>query len=72
MLSAWRLSPGQGIAFLGGFFGTLVLGLSLFIILSATARRLDPRILRILGAFAFCALLAFALYQIVTGVLALT
>ncbi|MBN2125216.1 MAG: hypothetical protein JW821_13035, partial [Deltaproteobacteria bacterium] len=72
VLSAWRASPGQGIAFLGGFFGTLVLGLSLFIILSATARKFDPRILRTLGAVAFCALLAFALYQIVIGLLALT
>jgi len=68
VLSGWRQSPVLGVSFLVGFFGTFVLGLSLLIIVFASAGRLDPRVTRVLSGIAFVALAAFGLYQIGSGV----
>jgi threonine/homoserine/homoserine lactone efflux protein len=71
VLSGWRASPGLGVSFLAGFFGTFLCGLGVLIILFATAGRLDPRLNRVLSTIAFGALIAFGLYQIATGTVAL-
>jgi threonine/homoserine/homoserine lactone efflux protein len=71
VLSGWRASPGLGVSFLAGFFGTLVCGLGGLIILFATAGRLDPKVNRVLSVVAFGALIAFGLYQVGTGITAL-
>lgn len=69
-LSGWRQSASLGIGFLVGFFGTFVCCLALFIILFATAGRLNPRVNRIMSVVSGSALLVFGLYQIVVGLLA--
>jgi threonine/homoserine/homoserine lactone efflux protein len=68
VLSAWRESPSLGVGFLAGFYGTFVCSLSAFIIVFATAGRIDPRVNRILRGLSALALLVFGLYQIAVGV----
>lgn len=67
MLEAWRISPLHGLAFLLGFYGTLIGGFALFIILFGTARQLGPRVSRALSGVSVVALLLFGLWQLVTG-----
>ena len=71
ILTGWRSSPGLGIIFLTGFYGTFICSLTALIIIFASAGRLDPKVNRILGCAAALALVAFALYQIVTGLSAM-
>lgn len=66
-LSGWRSSPGLGVIFFVGFYGTFVCALAALIILFASAGRVNPRLTRILGGVAGLALAAFGLYQVVTG-----
>lgn len=67
LLEAWRISPLHGLAFLLGFYGTLIGGFALFIILFGTARQLGPRVSRALSGVSVVALLLFGLWQLVTG-----
>ncbi|MFZ7111611.1 MAG: LysE family translocator [Desulfatiglandales bacterium] len=67
ILTGWRTSPGLGIIFLAGFYGTFICSLAALIIMFASAGRLDPKVNRVLGCGAALALVAFGLYQIVTG-----
>jgi len=71
LLSAWRKATGLGISFIAGFYITFICSLSLLILLFATAGRMDPRVNKILNGIASFALLAFGLYQIIVGVIAL-
>jgi threonine/homoserine/homoserine lactone efflux protein len=68
ILSAWREAAGVAIGFLVGFFGTFVVGLSVLIILFATAGKLNPNANRILRLIAAVSLLGFGVYQIYHGV----
>jgi threonine/homoserine/homoserine lactone efflux protein len=43
VLTAWSEHPGRAIALVAAFYGTIVLGLALFIALVGTARFLGPR-----------------------------
>jgi threonine/homoserine/homoserine lactone efflux protein len=69
LLQGWRRSAAHGASFLLGFYGTLIGGLALFIVLSATARRLGPQVSRTLTAISAVALFIFALYQLGQGLL---
>ena len=71
VLEAWRQSPGLGLSFVFGFYGTLIGGFAGFIILFATASQLGPRVSKILSGISAIALLGFGLYQIWDGVTAL-
>jgi len=68
ILTGWRVSPGLGIGFVVGFFGTFVCSLSCLIIVFSTAGKVDHRITRILMGITAAALLVFGLYQISVGV----
>lgn len=70
-LTGWRQSPGAGIAFLAGFYGTFLCALITLIILFGTAGMIEARATRVLSLFAALALLAFGIYQVVSGVTAL-
>lgn len=72
ILAGWRESAGLAVGFVVGFFGTFLLGLAALIILFATAGKLNPNINRILRMIAAVALLAFGLYQIAKGTMAVT
>lgn len=71
VLEAWRKSPGLGLSFVLGFYGTLIGGFAAFVLLFATASRLDPRLSRALTLVSGLILLAFGLYQLGRGLLAL-
>lgn len=67
LLEGWRLSPAHGASYLLGFYGTLVGGSALLIILFGAAGRLGPRVNRGLIALSALALAAFGLFQLWSG-----
>lgn len=69
LLEGWRRSAAHGTLFLLGFYGTLIGGLVLVIVLFATARRLGPRVSRALSAVSAVVLFLFGLYQLGQGLL---
>ncbi len=71
LLRAWREAPAHGLAFLSGFYGVMVLTLMGIIVLFATARRLGPRVNRVLVGLSAIALAGFGCYQLWAGLQAL-
>ena len=69
LLQAWRRSATLGVSFLLGFYGTLIGGFALLIVLFATARRLGPRVSRHLTALSALALALFGAFQLWQGLL---
>lgn len=68
LLKGWREAPGHGIALLAGFYAILILGSAGIIVLSATARRLGPRVNRVLIILSAVALACFGCYLVWSGV----
>lgn len=68
LLTAWREAPSHGIGFIVGFYGALVCGLLGIIILFSTARRLGPKVTKVMVGISAIALAAFGVYQIWQGV----
>ncbi len=68
VLESWRQSPPLGLSFVLGFYGTLIGGFAVFIILFATASQLGPRVSKIMSGVSALALFIFGLYQLWTGV----
>ena len=71
LLSSWREAAGLGISFIAGFYMTFIGCLAVFILVFASAGRLNPRVNKILNIIATLALLVFGLYQIIFGLLVL-
>lgn len=69
LLQAWRRSATLGVSFLLGFYGMLIGGFALLIVLFATARRLGPRVSRYLTALSALALALFGAFQLWQGLL---
>lgn len=69
LLDAWRTNPANALAFLLGFYAMLIGGFALFIFLFGSARRLGPRVTRILSAVSIVALVGFGIYQLYVGLL---
>ncbi len=67
LLEGWRQSPGLGLSFAAGFYGTLIGGFAGLVVLFAVARRLGPAVIKLLSAVSAVALLAFGLYQLWAG-----
>lgn len=67
-LEGWRQSASLGISFMAGFYGALIGGFAGFILIFATAGRLDPKISRALSLIAAVALFLFGLYQLWAGI----
>ena len=67
LISAWRESVSGAVAFLLGFYGTLIGGFMAFIALFAVAKSLDPRLSRVLSGVSALALALFGLYQLWFG-----
>lgn len=67
LVEAWRVSPTHGIAFLLGFYGTLIGGFAILIALFGGARQFGPRVSRGLTLVSAVALVGFGLYQLSLG-----
>lgn len=68
LVTGWREGPALGIAFLGGFYGAIVLTLAATIVLFAAARDLGPKVNRTALGISAYALTGFGLYQLWLGV----
>ncbi|MCP4420990.1 MAG: LysE family transporter [Chloroflexi bacterium] len=66
-LQGWRQSPGNGLSFLLGFYGSLIGGFMAFVILFGVVGHANPRLNRLLGTASAIALFAFGLYQLWQG-----
>jgi threonine/homoserine/homoserine lactone efflux protein len=67
LLEGWRRAPGDGAAFLAGFYLAMVGSLAGLISLFADARQLGPHVNRALLSVSALALLGFGLYQLWRG-----
>jgi len=67
LLSSWRESPVNAVGFLAGFYGTMVLTLVGLIVLFSTARRLGPKVTRVMVGVSAAVLGAFGIFQVWQG-----
>ncbi len=68
VLQGWRQSPGLGMSFVLGFYGTLIGGFAAFVMIFATASHLGPKVSKLLTGLSAIALLFFGVYQLWTGI----
>ena len=68
LLTGWRETPLYGLAFLTGFYATMVLGLSTIILVFGIARHLGPNVNRTLLGVSAIALFCFGLIQLWLGI----
>ena len=68
LTSAWKASPAQGLAYLGGFYLCLVGGNALLIVLFGEVGRLGPRASRALTVLSALLLLVFGGFQLWKGI----
>jgi len=66
-LAGWHAAPSSGIAFLLGFYSTLVATFAAIIVTFGAARHLGPRLTHVLLGLSTVALACFALYQLWLG-----
>jgi len=69
LLQGWREAPIRGVGFLLGFYGAMIASLAVLIAAFSSARRLGPRVTRVLVGLSALALLGFGLLQLAQGVL---
>jgi threonine/homoserine/homoserine lactone efflux protein len=68
LVTGWRETPASGLGFLGGFYATMILGLSVVIIGFGSARQLGPKIIRALLGISAITLFCFGLFQLWLGI----
>jgi threonine/homoserine/homoserine lactone efflux protein len=68
LTSAWKASPAQGLAYLGGFYLCLVGGNALLVVLFGEVGRLGPRAARVMTGLSALLLLVFGGVQLVKGI----
>jgi threonine/homoserine/homoserine lactone efflux protein len=68
LIGAWRESALYCLGFLAGFYGTMITGLGLLIIVFAIAGRLSTGLVRLLSGLSALALFGFGLYQLWSGI----
>lgn len=69
-LEGYREAPAHGLALIVGFYGTMVSCLIGLIMLFAFARKLGPRVSKIMLGLSVLALVFFGLYQLYLGIYA--
>ncbi len=67
-LEGWKLAPINGIAMIIGFYLTMILTLSGIIVLFGFARKLGPKVSKILLGLSSIVLVAFGIYQLWLGI----
>ena len=68
-LEGWRTEPSYGIALIIGFYLTMILSLAGIIILFGFARKLGPKVSKILLGISAIVLFAFGIYQLWLGIM---
>jgi threonine/homoserine/homoserine lactone efflux protein len=68
LIRGWNERPAHGLAFILGFYATLVGGLVATIVLFSAARQLGPKVNRALIGVSALALFGFGVYQLVQGI----
>lgn len=68
LLKGWRETPVNGIAFLAGFYVTIVSSLLAVILVFGSAARFGPKVNRALLGISAVALFGFGLYQLWQGI----
>jgi len=68
LVEAWRRTPAEGLAFLGGFYLLLCGGNAAAVLLFAGARRLGPGAARTMALASAAALAAFGLHMLWKGI----
>lgn len=72
LVQGWRETPAAGIGFLVGFYVTAILSTIGIILLFGTARQLGPRVTRTLAILSSILLFGFGVYQLISGVMAVS
>jgi len=67
-LEGWKLAPINGIAMIIGFYVTMILTLAGIIILFGFARKMGPKVSKILLGLSSIVLFAFGIYQLWLGI----
>ena len=67
-LEGWRVAPINGIAMIIGFYLTMILTLAGIIILFGCARKLGPKVSKLLIGFSSIVLFVFGIYQLCLGI----
>jgi threonine/homoserine/homoserine lactone efflux protein len=67
VVAAWNRWPGEAIALVGAFYGTMVSGLAAFIVLCGSAQSLGQGTRRILGLASAAVLAALGAWQLVAA-----
>lgn len=67
LVRGWQQSPAYGLAFLLGFYATMIASLILLVVLFGAARQLGPRVNRALIGLSALALVGFGMYQLWQG-----
>jgi threonine/homoserine/homoserine lactone efflux protein len=67
LLAGWREAPAKGISFIVSFYCALIFSLAAIILAFGSARRLGPKVNRLLLAISAAALFFFGLYQLWRG-----
>jgi threonine/homoserine/homoserine lactone efflux protein len=68
VVRAWREAPGQGVAFLAGFYGVLLSGMAATALVFGLARRFGPGVSRVLTGGSAVALAGFGCYLAASGI----
>jgi threonine/homoserine/homoserine lactone efflux protein len=68
-LTGWGEAPVNGIALLGGFYGTLILCSAGIIFIFASARNLGHRVIKTATGISVLALTGFGIYQLWSGLM---
>ncbi|MBK9088807.1 MAG: LysE family transporter [Holophagales bacterium] len=71
VVSAWKQGPLFAVAFVAAFYGVMVTGLGLFILVASTARFLPPRARRALVGLSAAVLAALGAWQLFAGLRAI-
>lgn len=67
VVKAWHEAPARALVLLGGFYGTMVSGMLLIIMVAGIAGGIGPRVNRVLLGFSAIALAGFAFYEMWLG-----
>ena len=70
LLAGWRQAPANGVGFLAGFYGAMVVSSASLIVLFGAARQLGPRVSRALLGLSGLTMFGFGFYQLWRGFLA--
>ena len=69
LVNGWRETPVNGVAFITGFYVTMILGFTALILVFGSARKLGSRVNHALLGISAVALFCFGLYQVWMGII---